>query len=170
MLDDKQLKQAVLDELNWDPRVNSAHIGVAVKDGVVTVSGHVERYGDKSAAESAVRRVRGVKAIAEEIEVRLPFDVRRGDEEIAAAAVNRLKWDASLPESAITVKVENGWVTLFGDVDRRYQHDAASNDIRGLWDVVGVSNQIKSRCGRFRVPSVLRRTSRPPFIGRGLIR
>jgi len=142
MLDDKQLKQAVLDELGWDPMVNAAHIGVTAKDGVVTLTGQVDRYDNKMAAENAVRRVKGVRAIAEEIEVRLPFDVRHGDEEIASADVGRLKWDASVPADHIKVKVEKGWVTLTGEVDWHYQHDAAASNIRGLWGVTGVSNQI----------------------------
>jgi osmotically-inducible protein OsmY len=142
MLDDKQLKQAVLDELSWDPTVNAAHIGITAKDGVITLSGQVENYADKLDAEKAVRRVKGVKAIAEEMEVRLPFDVRHGDEEIAAAAIGRLKWDVSVPADAVKVKVEKGWITLTGEVDWHFQHDAAANDIRGLWGVVGVSNQI----------------------------
>ena len=142
MSDDKQLKQAVLDELSWEPSVNAAHIGVTTKDGVVTLTGHVETYSEKSAAETATRRVKDVKAVAEEIEVRLPFGVQHGDEDIAAAAIGRLKWDAAVPRDAVSVKVENGWITLTGEVDWRYQHEAAADDVRGLWGVVGVSNQI----------------------------
>ena len=95
MSDDKRLKQAVLDELLWEPSVNAAHIGVTAKDGVVTLMGHVESFVEKSAAEKAARRIKGVKAVAEEIEVRLPFNVKRGDEEIASAVVNRLSWDST---------------------------------------------------------------------------
>jgi osmotically-inducible protein OsmY len=142
MSDDKQLKQAVLDELQWEPSVNAAHIGVTAKDGVVTLSGHVENFFEKSAAEKAARRVNDVKAVAEEIEVRLPFNVKHGDEEIAAAAANRLKWNAAIPDGAVKVKVEKGWVTLTGEVDWHYQQEAAMNDIRGLWGVVGVYNEI----------------------------
>ena len=90
MSDDKRPKHAVLDELEWEPSVNAAHIGVTAKDGVVTLLGHVENFLEKSAAEKAARRVHDVKAVAEEIEVRLPFNVERGDEEIASAVVNRL--------------------------------------------------------------------------------
>ena len=145
MLDDKQLKQEVLNELTWDPRVNVAHIGITAKGGVVTLTGHVEKYADKLAAENAVRRVKGVKAIAEEMEVRVPFDVRHDDQQIATNAANRLKLDASLPSDSLTVKVEKGWVTLMGEVDWRYQYDAAAAEIRGLWGVIGVSNQISLR-------------------------
>jgi osmotically-inducible protein OsmY len=142
MSDDKQLKQAVLDELKWEPSVNSAHIGVTAKDGVVTLLGHVESYWEKSAAEKAARRVKGVKAVAEEIEVRLPFSVKHGDEEIALSAVNRLKWDGSVPKDAVKVSVEKGRITLTGEVDWHFQQDAAAADVRGLWGVIGISNQI----------------------------
>ena len=142
MSDDKHLKQAVLDELQWDPSVNAAHIGVTAKDGVIALMGHVENFSEKFAAEKAARRVKEVKAVAEEIEVRLPFSVKHGDEEIASAAVNRLKWDSTVPSGAVKVKVENGWVTLTGGVDWYYQQEAAVNDVRGLWGVIGVSNEI----------------------------
>jgi osmotically-inducible protein OsmY len=140
MSDDKRLKQAVLDELLWEPSVNAAHVGVAAKDGVVTLMGHVESFVEKSAAEKAARRVKDVKAVAEEIEVRLPFNVKRGDEEIASAVVNRLNWDSTLPSGAVKAKVEKGWVTLTGEVEWRFQQEAAESDVRGLWGVIGVSN------------------------------
>ena len=142
MFDDKQLKQAVLDGLKWEPSVNAAHIGVTAKVGVVTLMGHVESYAEKFAAEKATRRLKDVKAVAEELEVRLPFNVKHGDEEIASAAVNRMKWDTAIPSDAVQAKVEKGWVTLTGEVDWHYQQDAAAHDVRGLWGVVGVSNEI----------------------------
>lgn len=142
MSDDKQLKQAVLDELNWEPSVNAAHIGVTAKDGVVALMGHVESYWEKFAAEKAARRVKDVKAVVEELEVRLAFGVKHGDEEIAASAVDRLAWDGSVPRNAVKVGVEKGWVTLTGEVDWHYQQDAATDDVRGLWGVVGVSNRV----------------------------
>lgn len=142
MTDDKHLKQAVLDELKWEPSVNAAHIGVTAKDGVITLMGHVETFSEKSAAEKAAKRVKDVKAIAEEIEVRLPFTVTHGDEEIAAAAIGRLNWDSAVPANSVKAKVEAGWVTLTGDVDWHFQHQAAADDVRGLWGVKGVSNQI----------------------------
>jgi osmotically-inducible protein OsmY len=120
MSDDKQLKQAVLDELNWEPSVNAAHIGVTAKADVVTLMGHVEGYPEKFAAENAARRVKNVKAVAEEIEVRLPFSGKRGDEEIAEAAVNSLKWDSAVPTDSVKAKVEKGWITLTGEVDWHY--------------------------------------------------
>ena len=142
MSDDKRLKQAVLDELQWEPSVNAAHIGVTAKDGVVTLLGHVENFAEKSAAEKAARRVNEVRAVAEEIEVRLPFNIKHGDEEIASAAANRLQWDSAVPKGAVKAKVEKGWVTLTGEVDWHYQQDAAASDVRGLWGVIGVSNEI----------------------------
>jgi osmotically-inducible protein OsmY len=142
MSKDAQLQQAVLSELNWEPSVDPAHIGVTAKDGVVTLMGHVATYGQKQAAESAARRVKGVSAVAEEIEVRLPFETKRGDDDIAAAVVDRLGWDVSIPRDTVKVRVENGWVTLTGQVDWYYQKSAAQQEIRWLFGVVGVSNQI----------------------------
>ncbi|MDZ4087871.1 MAG: BON domain-containing protein [Tabrizicola sp.] len=142
MSDDKHLKQAVLDELKWEPSVNAAQIGVTTKDGIVTLMGSVESYAEKHAAETATLRVKDVKAVAEEIEVKIPFSVKHGDAEIADAAVNRLTWNVSIPKDAVKVAVSNGWVTLTGDVHWHYQHDAAAEAVRTLWGVTGVSNQI----------------------------
>jgi osmotically-inducible protein OsmY len=142
MSNDTQLKQSVLDELNWEPSVNAAHIGVTAKDGVVSLLGHVESYTEKYAAETAVRRVKDVKGVAEELEVRLPYSVKRTDDDIAAAAINRLKWNVSVPKDAVKVKVEKGWVTLTGEVDWHYQAETARDDIRYLMGVVGVSNLV----------------------------
>jgi osmotically-inducible protein OsmY len=147
MSHDSQLKQSVLDELKWEPSIDSAHIGVTARDGVIALMGHVDSFAQKRAAEMAAGRVKGVKAVAEEIEVKLPFNIKRGDEEIAAAAIARLAWDVSVPQDTIKIKVEKGWVTLTGQVDWYYQKEAAEQDIRGLHGVVGVSNQatIKTR-------------------------
>jgi osmotically-inducible protein OsmY len=142
MSQDSQLQQSVLAEFNWEPSVTTGHIGVTASDGVVTLSGHVDSYAGKHAAETAARRVKGVKAIAEEIEVRLPFDAKRLDADIAAAAIERLAWNASVPKDRVQVKVEQGWVTLTGQVDWWYQKDAAEADIRPLHGVIGVSNQM----------------------------
>lgn len=141
MSDDRKLQQAVLEEFAWEPSVNPAHIGVTAKAGVVTLTGHVENYANKHAAETAARRVKGVVAVAEEIEVRLPAETRRGDSEIAAAAVERLAWDVSVPANAVQVTVEKGWVSLTGQVDWNYQKEAAAADIRNLFGVIGLSNQ-----------------------------
>ena len=130
-------------ELGWEPSVEAAHIGVAVNAGVVTLTGHVQSFPQKIAAERTVARVKGVKAVAEEIEVKLPYDIRRGDEDIAGAAIERLAWDASVPRDAIDIRVEKGWVTLDGEVDWQFQKQAAARAVRTLIGVVGVSNQIE---------------------------
>jgi osmotically-inducible protein OsmY len=142
MSKDNQLQQAVLAELNWEPSLSADHIGVMAHDGIVTLNGHVTTFGEKHAAEAAAARVKGVKAVAEKIEVRLPFDSKRDDDEIAAAAVNRLAWDSFVPRDAVKVLVENGWVTLTGEVAWRYQKQAAEQNVRRLLGVTGVSNQI----------------------------
>ena len=101
MSQDSKLQQAVLSELDWEPSVTAAHIGVTARGGVVTLTGHVESFIEKHAAETAARRVKGVKAVAEEIEVKLPFQRKRGDDDIAAAAIERLSWDSSGPADAV---------------------------------------------------------------------
>ncbi len=141
MFDDHQLQRSVQAELDWDPSVATAHIGVTASDGVVTLTGHVGSFAEKHAAETAARRVKHVKAVAEEIEVRLPFETKRGDDEIAAAAVARMAWDVTIPPDAVRVTVENGWLTLTGEVDAHYQRMAAEEDLRPLMGVVGISNQ-----------------------------
>lgn len=142
MSHDEELKNLVLAELKWEPSILSSHIGVTVEDGTVTLTGHVETYGQKHAAERATGRVKGVKAVAEEIEVRLPFTVKHDDSQIAKAAADRLIWDAETPRDSVKVKVEKGWITLTGVVDKHFQKDAAEREVRGLSGVVGVSNQI----------------------------
>lgn len=145
MSQNDQLQQAVLAELRWEPSVTAAHIGVAANAGVVTLTGHVDNLIEKLAAESAARRVRGVKAVVEEIEVRLPFEGIRTDEDIAAAVLERLAWDVSVPHDAVEVKVGSGWVTLSGEVEWQFQRIAAADDAHKLSGVRGVSNQITIR-------------------------
>ncbi len=142
MSHDDQLQKAVLAELNWEPRVTAAHIGVTADNGTVTLTGHVHSYGQKHAAEMATGRVKGVKAIAEEIEVKLPFEIKRDDADIATAAVNRLAWDTGTPRDAVKITVEKGWVTLSGQVEWHFQKEAAEREVRNLMGVTGVSNQI----------------------------
>ncbi len=145
MSTDAQLQHSVIQELGWEPSVTATDIGVSAKDGVVTLSGHVESFAEKHAAEMAARRVKGVNGLVEEIDVRLPFDRKRGDVEIAAAAVDRLGWDAAIPIDAIKVSVEKGWLTLTGAVEWNYQRRLAEDDLRRLSGVVGLSNQIQLR-------------------------
>jgi osmotically-inducible protein OsmY len=144
MKTDAELQQDVMNELKWEPTVKAAEIGVGVKDGVVTLSGYVDTYGEKWAARHAVVRVFGVKAVAEELTVRLPDTVQRPDEDIAQAAVNNLEWNVWLTHmiDRIEVVVENGWITLSGDVDWWYQKDAAGDTVRNLLGVRGLSNNI----------------------------
>ena len=142
---DQQLKADVLAELDWEPSVTQAHIGVTAKNGVVTLLGHVGSYMEKYAAERAAYRVKGVKAVAEELKVELADHFKRTDEDIAAAALSRIQWSVAVPSDAVKVKVENGWVTLTGDVEWKYQKDNAASDIRALMGVVGVSNEIVVR-------------------------
>ena len=145
MSQDNKLQQAVTAELGWEPSIIASHIGVTAADGVVTLSGHVSSFVQKHAAEDAARRVKGVRAVAEEIEVRLAFDAQRGDDDIADAVVNRLAWDMSVPHDTIKAQVEKGWVTLTGTVEWHYQKVAAVSAIRSLMGVVGVSDHVALR-------------------------
>ena len=122
--------------------LTAAHIGVAAIGGIVTLTGQVESFAQKHAAEAAARRVKGVLAVAEEFEVQVPFERKRDDSDIAAAIVDRLVWDVSVPRDAVKVGVAAGWVTLTGEVDWNYQRKAAEQDVRRLHGVVGVSNQV----------------------------
>src|SRR5262245_20107025 len=137
---DIQLRDDVQRELEWEPAVNPEEIGVTVKDGVVTLTGHVSRFPEKWEAERAAQRVAGVKAVANDIEVRLPVDSERTDEDLARAAVNALEWDTSVPENRVKITVENGWITLTGQVDRQYQKLAAEQAVHRLVGVRGVTN------------------------------
>lgn len=144
---DSLLQQDVMDELDFEPSVNAAHIGVAAKNGVITLTGHVGSYAEKIAAEDAARRVSGVHAIAQEIEVRYPSDKKTSDDEIAARALSVLKWNAVVPYDAVQVKVQDGWVTLLGAVDWQFQRVAAESGIRRLSGVAGVLNEITLKPG-----------------------
>lgn len=137
------LRQNVLDELDYEPSVNAAHIGVIAEEGIVTLSGYVESYAEKLAAVAAARRVRGVKAIADEIEVRYAAGKKTADDEIAKRAVDILGWDTLVPSGSIEVVVCNGLVTLSGNVDWFYQKKAAEDDVRKLSGVRGVINNVQ---------------------------
>ncbi|HKY17489.1 MAG TPA: BON domain-containing protein [Rhizomicrobium sp.] len=142
-MNDSILRQNVIDELEFEPAVDAAHIGVAVEDGVVTLSGHVGSYAEKLAAEKAVKRVKGVRALAEGIKVRFPEDKKTSDDEIAHRAITILKWSAVVPPNAVMVKVQDGWVTLSGEVDWQHQRWTAENLVRRLSGIHGVMNSIK---------------------------
>ena len=145
MKTDTELQRDVMDELQWEPTVKAAEIGVGVKDGVVTLSGYVDSYYKKWAAERAASRVFGVKAVAEEIKVRLPGSLKRSDEDIARAASNVLEWNVAVPHDRVKVQVQDGVVALSGEVDWWYQMLAAEEAVRHLMGVVSVSNQITVR-------------------------
>lgn len=144
-MNDKQVRQMIIDELQFEPSIDAAHIGVAVENGVATLSGHVRSYAEKLAAEQAARRVRGVGAIAEEIEIRYPEDKKVHDDEIARRALDIIAWNASIPSGTIQVKVEKGWVNLTGSVDWHFQRSAAEAAVRRLSGVLGVYNLIQIR-------------------------
>ena len=139
---DVDIQADVLEELKWDMRVKPNEIGVAVKDGIVTLTGWVDTYLKKMAAESAAHRVPGVKAVANDIEVRLLSFAERTDADLAAAVVNALKWDAFIPADKIDVTVSKGWVTLKGQVEFGFQRRAAERAVQRLSGVKGVSNLI----------------------------
>jgi osmotically-inducible protein OsmY len=139
---DEQIQQEVLAELKYEPRVTPNEIGVVVKNGVVTLTGWVDSYTKRWAAEEAAHRVRGVKAVANDIEVRLPGSSERTDADIAAAAIRALQVDAVLPVDKIDVTVSKGWVTLKGEVEWQYQKEDAERVVRRLNGVKGVVNSI----------------------------
>ncbi|WP_429925694.1 BON domain-containing protein (plasmid) [Agrobacterium vitis] len=144
-MSDLLIRQDVLDELEFEPSVNAANIGVAVENGIVTLTGHVESYMEKAAAETAARRVQGVRAIAEHIEVRYPERKKRADDEIAARALDIIAWDTALPDGAIDVRVERGCVTLGGEVQWHFQRLAAEDAVRKLGGVREVRNLLTIR-------------------------
>ena len=142
MKTDAQVQQDVIAELKWEPSINAAQIGVEVKDGVVTLAGHVGSYAEKWNAERAAQRVSGVKALAIEMDVALAGSSVRNDVDIARSAQNVLEWTTYLPGDCVKVMVEGGWITLSGEVDWGYQKRAAAEAVRHLMGVKGVSDKI----------------------------
>lgn len=140
---DEAIQRDVLAELRWDARVQPNEVGVSVKDGIAALTGRVDSYVKKWAAEQAARRVRGVRAVANEIEVRLPGSAQRSDEDLAAAAVHSLEWHALLPPGKVRVTVSGGQVTLGGEVEWQYQKEEAERAVSRLAGVKGVTNLIK---------------------------
>jgi osmotically-inducible protein OsmY len=139
---DAQLQREVMEELRFEPSVNVTDVGVAVKNGVVTLTGHVPSYAEKWGAERAAKRVSGVKAVANELDVKLPTDSRRTDADIAQGAVNALRANVLVPDGAIKATVSRGWVTLEGEVSWQFQKSAAERAVRNLSGVTGVTNSI----------------------------
>lgn len=142
MKTDKQLKNDILAELRWEPSVNAEQIGVEVKDGIVTLAGHVDSFVEKWAAEKAAKKVSGVRALAVEMDVKLPSLSQRNDADIARSADSALEWTTYLPRNTIKIQVESGRVTLDGDVEWEYQRRAALSAVRNLMGVKGITNNI----------------------------
>jgi osmotically-inducible protein OsmY len=142
MKTDSQLQRDVMDELAWDPSIDHAHVGVAAKDGVVTLSGFIGDYAQKMAAQRAAERVQGVQAIAEELTVRFASDPKTSDSEIARRILDLFAWDVTIPNDTIKVTVEKGWVTLGGAVDWNYQKDAARKAAGRIAGIIGVGDRV----------------------------
>lgn len=143
MKTDEKIQKDVMEQLKWDPFLKASEIGVAVVNGVVTLSGSVNSYSKKLAAEKAAWKVTGVKAVAEDIEVKLAPHNKRNDADIAEAILNAYKWDTAVNAEKVKIKVENGWVTLEGEVDWEFQRRAAAGAVLMLQGVTGVTNKIK---------------------------
>lgn len=140
-MDDSTLKQTVEDELAWEPSVDAAAISVAVKDGIVHLTGHVGRYAEKVSTENVVKRLRGVRGFVDDLVVR-PFAETYSDQAIAEHVANVMDWDAVVPKGAVKARVEDGWVTLSGETRWNYQRFAAEQSVKRLHGVRGVTNSI----------------------------
>ena len=142
MKTDRQIRAEVEAELDWDPSFDSRQVGVAVKEGIVTLTGHVNAFPDRWAAQKAAHRVADVKAIANEIEVKLPFDLKRSDTEIDEAALNSIRSNQSIPAGKLTLTVRDGWLAVQGQVNWQYQSNAVDVAVRGVQGVKGFENLI----------------------------
>lgn len=143
MKSDKQLQIDIKEELRWEPRVRDDEIGIEVRDGVVTLMGTVPDFAQRVRAERAVERVAGVRAVAQELTVKVPNTHLRSDTDLAHQVVNTLAWDTEVPFQAVKAKVDDGWVTLEGEVDWQFQRNAPERAVRYLSGVKGVSNLLK---------------------------
>lgn len=141
-MSDLELQQKVMDELDFEPRVNAAHIGVTAAKGIITLDGYVGSYAEKLAAEKAAGRVKGVHGIAQELEVRFAEGKKTADDEIASRAVNIIHWSTLLPIDTVQVRVQNGWITLTGEVEWQYQRKNVETVVRLLSGVKGITNHI----------------------------
>lgn len=142
-MSDVAVRERVQSALSFEPGIDDLHIGVAVDNGVVTLTGYVESYAQKMAAEETVQRVKGVRGIAQEIEVRAASDKQLADDQIAARALSIIAWDSTIPDGKIQVTVQHGWVTLSGKVEWFFQREAASSAVHKLSGVTGISNLIE---------------------------
>ena len=145
MRTDMEIQKDVVAALRWEPSLRDDDIAVGVREGVVTLAGFVDSYPDKWTAERVASKVKGVKAIADDLEVKLPSSSTRPDPDVAHAAVDALRWDVAVPQDRIQVKVEKGWLTLEGEVDWFYQKEAAERAVRHLTGIEGVTNLITVR-------------------------
>ncbi len=144
MKNNAELQKDVQDAIKWQPLLNAAEIGVTVNDGVVTLTGVVDSYSKKSEVEDAAKNVAGVKAVVEKLEIKFSHDWgKKDDNEIATEVLNAFKWHWQIPADKIKVKVENGWVTLEGELQYNYQSEAAKDAVKNLLGVTGVSNSIQ---------------------------
>ena len=167
-MDDTTVRQRVIDELNYAPMIDAAQIGVTVENGIVTLSGHVRNYAEKSIAERVALRVRGVRAVVERIEVRYPDNAAVGDEALAERCARVLEWDVQIPDDAVTLKVERGCVTLQGCVPHYHQKAAVDKALRRLAGVTDIVNLIAVKPPvqptevKDRILAALRRSARDP--------
>lgn len=143
MKTDIEIRNDIFTELRWDPVIRTLEIGVAVKDGVATLSGNVSTFAQKFAAAHAAERVSGVRAVADDITVQLPSAHERTDTEIAHAVANVLKWDTEVPDEKVIARVDKGWIWLEGDVEWQFQKQAAERAVRNLTGVKGVTNTVR---------------------------
>ena len=164
-MDDIALRKDVLEELEFEPSVDARNIGVAISHGIVTLTGHVGSFAERAAVERIVGRIRGVRGIAQEIQVRLPANRKTNDDEIAERALKIIAWDTTIPTERIQVRVENGWVTLRGAVDWDFQRQAAADAVRRLSGVIGLTNELTLGKGvsaadvKLRIENALRRAA-----------
>ncbi len=165
MKPDIVVKEHVLEELEWEPGIKAAGIGVAVKDGVVTLSGEVESYREKVEAERAALRVAGVKGMASAIDVQPPGASQRSDADIARSAVHALEWNSTIPSECIKVVVTDSWITLEGEVEWGYQRTAAEEavrrltGVRGVWNLVTVKPRVTSGTIQTKIDDAFRRSA-----------
>jgi osmotically-inducible protein OsmY len=141
-VDDSEIRRQVIAELDWDPSIDASAVGVAVKDGIVTLTGSIANYWQKKEVERVVKRVIGVKAVAEDLSIKLPGAAARSDADIAQSVLSGLRFNVAVPPNRIQVMVENGWVTLEGEVEWQYQKSAAENAVKYLMGVKGVTNSV----------------------------
>jgi osmotically-inducible protein OsmY len=155
------LQMDVMDELKWDPQLRDVHtqIGVSAREGVVTLSGLVDSFSKKIAAEKAAQRVKGVKVVACDIEIKLDPFTTRTDTEIAEAVKSALKWNSALDEDKIEAKVDNGWVTLEGEADWTYQKMSAQNNVESLAGIRGITNNIRVNAKKINTTEIRNRIS-----------